>query len=389
MATNSYIWIEIQVKNGEVTTARDRGTWENSRVEPPPISFPCDLCKEKFETREVWWQHVMKDHPVKRPALFIDGIKRDNTSLITIFKKLKEDSIEIQHADSYYLDNNFRLEADLKTYLSSRCYGIYNVSLVKHQENNVSKKTEYNFDFKIPDESELEKVDSLFFEVMGGGNLNLDVINKFQNMVIKFKTAEFYIDALSNYLYAILAKDQCGGTSLPYNAFKEKYNQSIEILNKFDTDLACNIVSFINLNINNFQLLKDNSLISLVIQILKDPLHKSSKRQEIDNQIATLKNKNNDFSKENKAKIIPVDKVTGLIYGWAIMPTDKRIILIDELEKYLLSNSCSATDKTKIKILIIEMAYEKKADNKWEDRFNKYSRELSTDRSCTDWINQK
>ena len=71
------------------------------------------------------------------------------------------------------------------------------------------------------------------------------------------------------------------------------------------------------------------------------------------------------------------------------MSAEDRINLIEELEKFILKNNHSITDKTKTKILIIEMANEKKVDVKWKDKFDKYCRELTSDRACAEWLIKK
>ena len=383
---------QIQISSGIVTTRRDRGKTPYIPYKQSQTYFVCDLCQVKFENKEQRWQHIMKNHPAEQPKIFLNGIKQDDKSLIEIFRVINEESIEIQSADSYSLNNNYQTEKDLKAALSNISYGIHKILLIKHQKNKTTEEAEYTFDFKIPNKIELEKVDNLFFQVVGNTKLHIDVINKFQSKVKEFKTTKFYTSALSNYLYGVLAKDQCGSTSLPYKAFKEKYNESLELLKKFDTDLSNNIVNIINLNFNNFQnfneniILKDNSHISLVIEKLKNPLRQDSERKEIENQITKSINTNNI---EEGDGVIPVDDATKLIYDWAIMSAEDRINLIEELEKFILKNNHSITDKTKTKILIIEMANEKKVDAKWKDKFDKYCRELTSDRACAEWLIKK
>lgn len=376
--------IKLESSGGIVTTLRDRrDITDDVPFESRNIIFKCDQCGAEFETKAQRWEHIMKEHPVERPALFLDGIKQDSKSLITISRVIDSENIEIQRMDYGYLDSiRFKTESALKNELSIINDGIHKVSLTKHKDNDTSEKATYTFDFKIPNKTELETVDKIFFQEINRSKLHLDVINKFQSRVKKYKTTELYVDALSNYLYGILAKDQSGGTSLPYKEFIEKYKKALALLVNFDTGLAINICNIINFNFNWFELLDDNSPISLAIKILRDPLHKKIERHKIDNQIIRKSN-----NKELEQKI-PVDNATEKIFKWTIMPPEERMKKIYDLEYFILSNNQHYSDRTKTKILIIEMA-NNNSDIEWIDKFKKYYRELSQDRACRAWINEK
>ena len=345
------IWREISL--AELREGRTLGLWQTGYFEfhqetglsgvysPQPTYYPCSICGESFDSEDSLFEHRFESHPFKRPTLLLNGIEV-NSARQLIVHQLSPEAITFGHVINCYLNNEIIVKNDLREYLANKTRGLCSVVL-----KTDGVESSYQLDFDVPDKLELMEVEQVFFDIVGGGVLDLDRINLFIDMTLKFSTASRFVDGLSNYLYGILAKDQRGGTQLEISEFITKFNQALDTLRLFERPLTQSIVGVVNFNQNVFDsalhlgaapkarlaMLKFNSLVTGIVT-----------------STAGLK-----MDTPTSYKKIPLDSVTEKIFEWALMPFDELLKNSKELENSLKSQNWMASDKFKVQMLLAEM----------------------------------
>lgn len=95
-------------------------------------------------------------------------------------------------------------------------------------------------------------VEQAFFEVARHRRLDMRAIEQFIDAADGFKTAVGYYDGICEYLYGVLAKERSPASSLPYEAYREKFTRALDKLGTFDRPLANRIGGLVEFHFNHF-----------------------------------------------------------------------------------------------------------------------------------------
>src|SRR5947207_124912 len=69
-----------------------------------------------------------------------------------------------------------------------------------------------------------------------------------------YPSAREYASALADYVFGVLAKDQCGGTTIPFAQYPERYQAALSIVSEFRRPLARALCACIEFNLNDFHM---------------------------------------------------------------------------------------------------------------------------------------
>lgn len=305
-----------------------------------PITYRCKVCGEIFADPDVLFDHRFAQHPFKRPALFLAG-HEITTPRQLITRLLDEKAISVLNADACLLDGRHMNVIELPAHLAKQSSGLHELVLSKQ-----GIETRYEFDFVIPDERDIQKVEELFFALVGGDVFDVASINAFINTANQYRTANHYLDGLCQYLYGILAKDQRGETHLAQSESKTKFNLALDTLRLFDTALARVVVGVVNFNENAFnpgEGLSAAPKLQLAMRNFYGFLKGKIAPLE---PIATLGNGQGN---------VPLDHSTDQLIRWVMMEADELHEEAKLLERNLQDPSWPSNDRFKIQMLLAEM----------------------------------
>lgn len=214
---------------------------------PEPRTYPCSHCGIEFQNAAAMRQHRFQAHPVKRPLLVIEGIEVGSTP-VTFTQAINSSDIATG-ACSTAVINGVRIPA---TELPKR------LASVKHDTAEIvleGQGTTSSFEVRIDVASnkDINGIEKAFLEVARLRRLDARAIEHFITTAEKFTSAAGYLDGICEYLYAVLVKERSPSASLPYAAYREKFNRALEKLTPFRRPLANRIGGLIEFHFNHFQ----------------------------------------------------------------------------------------------------------------------------------------
>lgn len=303
-----------------------------------PTIYTCRICSDQFSSQDDLFQHRFESHPFLKPALILRGLE-STTPRIIISKSLLSSEISVAHAHVFKINGNIVDQERFISELSEQTQGIIDVSLGNH-----GVETLYELEFDIADDVELKEVDQNFFTLLGSNILDISRIDSFIDATGSFKTAARYVDGLSNYLYAVLAKDQRGGTHLEQREYKERLNVALDILRLFETPLSIVITAIINFNQNVFNYSESLLLAPKLDQVMKRFTHIMQGKVF---EISSIPSHSDPFR-------IPLDVHTDKLFEWAMLDWGQLYEKRREIEMAIKSPNWVPDDRFKARILLTE-----------------------------------
>ncbi|MEO5535830.1 MAG: hypothetical protein ABIR17_11955 [Pseudolysinimonas sp.] len=108
-------------------------------------------------------------------------------------------------------------------------------------------RREFEFEFVLAEEADLEGVDGALEHLIAGRVLDRDAIASFITRSRPYATASRYLDGLSNYLYGVLAREDLSDRGGEAEAYERRYDISVRILGTYDrrpAEAICGLVAF-------------------------------------------------------------------------------------------------------------------------------------------------
>lgn len=213
---------------------------------PPPATYRCSQCEEEFEDAAALRQHRFEAHPFKRPLLFIRGIEVGGTPL-TITRAINPSDVDTA-ACTTAIVNGVRMPAEqLAGTLASIEQDTVRIVL-----EGVGTTAAFEVRIEIASDEDMAGVEQAFFDVARNHRLDIRAIEQFIDAADDFKTAAGYRDGICEYLYGVLAKERSPASSLPYEAYREKFTRALDKLGTFDRLLANRVGGLIEFHFNHF-----------------------------------------------------------------------------------------------------------------------------------------
>jgi hypothetical protein len=307
---------------------------------PKPVYTRCSQCEKEFLDVVGLSRHRFEAHPYHQPILVI-GDTEFVSSRHTISKKIETSNIHFLNASNCWLND---IEVPISV-LAEKIATIRRGYISVRLRNNIGQiDTAYELDFDIPEKNDIIEVDKRFFEFSSMGNLNVLSINAFIEIANKFPSTRKYVDGLSSYLYAVLAKDGRGDTTLSKEQGRARLTHAIQILSGFDTSLSKVISEIINLNLNAFN--TGSNL--LTAPLLAKVMRKFWALLHPDDVFPALASNSNDIG----FKQIPIDICTSQIIEWSLLSADRIVEQKKILEKALLDDNWVPDDRVKVHIIL-------------------------------------
>jgi hypothetical protein len=214
--------------------------------QPRPPMFPCPTCGIEFSSERDLRVHTFEGHPTRRPVLVFAG-RECGRSRLTVTAKTAASDWVIQDADAVWINGVASSITDATQLLSTRPSGVVDVSLA-----NEALRHDFQFEFALADDPDLDGVDAALERLIDGGELSLRAIYDFIRRSEPYPTASKYRSGLANYLYGVLAREgaaESGSTDAlrEGGGYEAKYDQAVKILGTFDrapAEAICGVVAF-------------------------------------------------------------------------------------------------------------------------------------------------
>lgn len=213
---------------------------------PTPTVYRCKHCDETFTSSDELRAHRFESHPYTRPTLFLRGIEAGTTPL-RITKPLVNEDVQVGRCDHVWLNGVPLSPSELGEKLVARTNDTVTVKLA-----NEGVSAEFALCFEIASEEDLVGVDRCFLDVARRGRLDMRAVENFITASRVFPTAIGYCDGICEYFYGVLAKERTVDSSLPYEAYREKFTRAEDALKNFDRALARVIGALITFHFNRF-----------------------------------------------------------------------------------------------------------------------------------------
>lgn len=213
---------------------------------PQKILYSCTLCGEIFDSEGELRKHSFENHPLHRPILLFQR-KEVGSAPLKISREILEGDFQVYSSDEVRVNGTKINVEDLYLVLSR----VQNDKISLLLKND-RVEANYIIEFSIASNYDLDGVDRCFFDLARLGRLDLRSVDEFIQSSKKYKTAINYYDGICEYFYGVLAKERASESNLNYEQYREKYNQAIDKLSGFDTELSRSIYSLIHFHFNHF-----------------------------------------------------------------------------------------------------------------------------------------
>jgi len=215
-----------------------------------PLSFLCPYCPLQFETEIGRANHVNEQHPVRHPVLLVEGQPVPSAHFVR--RRIGASEFAVHDCDDIYLsiDGGASRKVGLIR-LGHILTGLTQAFVVLRLVNSQAE-TMHEISVRIPDESELGRVDQLFSDHLAKDDVGIREVDRFREATSGYGSCKDYVSGLADYVLGVLVKDQAGGTTLPFEKHQEKFDAALACLSDYERPLGRSISNCIRLNLNQF-----------------------------------------------------------------------------------------------------------------------------------------
>lgn len=211
-----------------------------------PTNYPCRHCEAVFGTPDELQKHRFEAHAYRRPLLFVRGIEVGTTPL-RITSALRTEEVLASRCESARINGKPVSAAQLGRELAKATNARLAVELA-----NEGVSASFDITFEIASGADLAGVEECFMAVARKRRLDRRAVEDFISAAGAFPSAAGYCDGICEYLYAVLAKERARDSSLPYDAYREKFNRAADSLKDFRRPLGDAIGALIDFHFNHF-----------------------------------------------------------------------------------------------------------------------------------------
>ena len=214
---------------------------------PSPVLYGCELCQRNFSDVEKLRRHRFEQHPIRQPALIINGRPVSSTPL-KVQSGLKPSDIIIEDAELCWVDGKTISKDSLKLLLADA-----NTSFHKIRLSNKGARTEVSLDFQVANQSDLIEVERALVRIAMGQHLTLEAVGRFINECRELATGILYCDGIAHYLYGVMAKEQMTSTSLDITSYPSRFSKAYDQLTDINRPVARSIRALVSFHFNHFR----------------------------------------------------------------------------------------------------------------------------------------
>lgn len=224
--------------------------WERGsepKANPEPSIYPCRQCARVFSSITDRDMHEI-EHPVKNPALLIHG-KEILESRLRITRRLKPGDVQLSFIDNLQVnDVTFSSTAVAVASLYDIDEGFFEITY----SNDIAKK-KVKIEICVAKQEELDFVDQCFTQHFSRDDFDSEVIIRFLADIKSCTSITNYAHGLVRYLHGLLAKDRRSSIA-EFEKFNSLFNESLQYLDEYQTQLSSAIKELIKFNRNDFRL---------------------------------------------------------------------------------------------------------------------------------------
>lgn len=308
-----------------------------TNIKRKPIVYECPFCKEIFATDVDRRQHKITHHPVKRPYLYVKESSPVASELVIRFP-LANGDISFEDTDWVEVDNRkfFDLSKAAKHLVENQS-GAVNIT-IGHQ----SYRVDYRFIFDIADETALDEIDSIFYDVFSS---SIPLAKQLELFSDKVRLVEgnglSYAGGLGCYITGVMAKDRVAEVAIPFSDYVEKLGEAQNKLQGVPRPLANSILAIAAFMLNDFGEYEGDSNVP--------QLGATKKFLQFEKFKVLISNDQGD-------KKIPIDNITEKIIRFCSSPENYRNAEISSLEYLCEASSTSSKDRLKISLTLYRSA---------------------------------
>jgi hypothetical protein len=308
---------------------------------PQPTIYQCPHCDFTSSIVEDLRRHRFEEHPYNRPILIIRDVELGNTPF-RITKRLAPEDINVARCKRASINGESVAITELGRNLSKINGDTVTIELEGDRVSAVFK-----IRFELAEEDDLAAVEKYFFEVARGRRLDMRAIEHFIHVSKPYGTAIGYCDGICEYFYGVLAKERSPDSSIPYQAYREKFNRSADRLKDFDRPLANTLGALVAFHFNQFddaKLLAGLSRVGVAAQRFNTWLSLSSNDSayQYDMQNTSLEKLVTDIDSER-------------FIQWSVMDSEELSQHKEEIV-FCLKQEIPDFDKAKAHILLSQLA---------------------------------
>ncbi len=213
---------------------------------PEKPVYACKHCEQRFDTMDALRRHRFEAHPSRRPELFVRGIELGTTPFRLSRTASPSDFVLERCTDAFVNDQRVPPK-DVPARLAS-----INRDKVRVELINEGARSVFELDISIAQERDLKGVEACFLELAKKKELTAKTVESFIEKCKPYTTAEAYYDSICQYLYGVMAKEKDASTSLPYEAYVDRFNQAASALQDYDRRLGRLVQALIAFHFNHF-----------------------------------------------------------------------------------------------------------------------------------------
>jgi hypothetical protein len=217
------------------------------QFKPRPPSYLCPLCTLEFSSEDTLHKHRLEAHPLRRPALFIDGTELGARRL-RIAHALAPSAVRIENCSGATVNGENVRPVRIGDILARVRDDVCRIVLSKDGVDAI-----FEIEINVASEEDLKGVEQEFRTLVRNRRLDVRAVEEFIAATRPFKSAIGYCDGICSYLYGLLAKERAPDVSLPYEAYSARFSQAGEKLAIYDRPLGRTIGAVIEFHFNHFQ----------------------------------------------------------------------------------------------------------------------------------------
>lgn len=246
-------WIQETVEDRYWESQGDYGV-----VTPPPVTYPCVVCGQEFDSADARSWHASEAHPIARPTLYVADHAAPAELLVrvpvsaSLFSAGSCTSVHVL-VDAERINDVGPVE--LGQLIAGRRSGHLQIELENRRAaDSADVRARYTIRIAIPDNEELAQVDQAFVRRLAIDQLSTRDVEMFASEIEPFRSARDYAGALADYVHGVLLKEasEHGGTTLPFGAFHTKFSRALsELAEHVSRPVAASVVAVARLNLND------------------------------------------------------------------------------------------------------------------------------------------
>lgn len=213
---------------------------------PPPVRYVCERCSVSFAELELLRKHRFEQHPVRQPALLVDGQPIGSLPRL-VMTPLQPDSVLVEDASTCLLNGNPVEVTSLGQRLATMTREFTEVEL-----RNDDIVIRIKLDFRVANETDLAGIEMAFLRLARDKALSIAALSRFIEDCRAFPSAMPYCDGICHYLYGVMAKELAPDSGLKQEQYVERFHRSTDELAGFDRPLARSIRALIAFHFNHF-----------------------------------------------------------------------------------------------------------------------------------------